>query len=195
MARKQSLPPDPAETDDDAWRDAPGDADDEFADEGPSKSELKRQDRELRALGVQLVELPATALESLDLPEKLFDAVTACRSITAHGARLRQEMYIAKVMRHVDVEPIRAAMARRSEMDRQRVRREHALERWRDRLLADEADAWTELAAQVGPGALQPLRALARQARAEKEATKPPAAARQLFRRLRELLENTGIQD
>jgi ribosome-associated protein len=195
MARKQSLPPDPAETDDDAWRDAPGDADDEFADEGPSKSELKRQDRELRALGVQLVELPATALESLDLPEKLFDAVTACRSITAHGARLRQEMYIAKVMRHVDVEPIRAALARRSEMDRQRVRREHALERWRDRLLADEADAWTELAAQVGPGALQPLRALARQARAEKEATKPPAAARQLFRRLRELLENTGIQD
>jgi ribosome-associated protein len=195
MARKQSLPPDPVETDDDAWRDAPGDGDDDSADEGPSKSELKRQDRELRALGVQLVELPATALESLDLPEKLFDAVTACRSITAHGARLRQEMYIAKVMRHVDVEPIRAALARRSEMDRQRVRREHALERWRDRLLADEADAWTELAAQVGPGALQPLRALARQARAEKEATKPPAAARQLFRRLRELLENTAIQD
>jgi ribosome-associated protein len=195
MARKQSLPPDPLETDDDAWRDAPGDGDDDSVDEGPSKSELKRQDRELRALGVQLVELPATALEALDLPEKLFDAVTACRSITAHGARLRQEMYIAKVMRHVDVEPIRAALARRSEMDRQRVRREHALERWRDRLLADEADAWTELAAQVGPGALQPLRALARQARAEKAATKPPAAARQLFRRLRELLENTGVQD
>lgn len=195
MARKQSLPPDPVATDDDAWRDAPGDGEDDFADEGPSKSELKRQDRELRALGVQLVELPAAALESLDLPEKLLDAVTACRSITAHGARLRQEMYIAKVMRHVDVEPIRAALARRSEMDRQRVRREHALERWRDRLLADEADAWTELAAQVGPGALQPLRALARQARAEKAATKPPAAARQLFRRLRELLENTGVQD
>ena len=80
-------------------------------------------------------------------------------------------------------------------MDRQRVRREHALERWRDRLLADEADAWTELASQVDPGALQPLRSLARQARAEKAAAKPPAAARQLFRRLRELLENTGVQD
>jgi ribosomal 50S subunit-associated protein YjgA (DUF615 family) len=32
------------------------------------------------------------------------------------------------------------------------------------------------------------LRALARQARAESQGSRPPAAARQLFRRLRELL-------
>ncbi len=32
----------------------------EAGDEGPSKSELKRQDRELRDLGVALVELPAS---------------------------------------------------------------------------------------------------------------------------------------
>ena len=90
-------------------------------------------------MGVALVELPAAELEAMDLPENLYDAVVACRRITAHGARLRQEMYIAKVMRGVDVEPIRIALERRSEIDRQRVRREHVLEQWRDRLLADEA--------------------------------------------------------
>jgi ribosome-associated protein len=158
--------------------------------DGPSKSELKRQDRDLRALGVALVALPAADLDALDLPEKLYDAVVACRRITAHGARLRQEMYIAKVLRHVDVEPIRTALARRSDMDRLRVRREHDLERWRERLIADEADAWTELGTRLEASVLTELRALARQARAEHDATRAPAAARKLFRRLRELLQD-----
>jgi ribosome-associated protein len=188
MARKQVFP----DTDD--FDDRPDPADPEAVDEGPSKSELKRQDLQLRELGVALVELPAAELEALDLPEKLFDAVTACRGINAHGARLRQEMYIAKVLRHVDVEPIRAALERRREIDRQRVRREHGLEQWRERLVADEATAWTELAARIGdPSVLPQLRTLARQARAEKASSRPPAAARQLFRRLRELLENPDI--
>jgi ribosome-associated protein len=166
---------------------------DEFFDEGPSKSALKRQDRDLRAMGVALVELPAAELEAMGLPEKLYDAVAACRRITAHGARLRQEMYIAKVMRGVDVEPIRIALERRSENDRRRVRREHVLEQWRDRLLADEPAAWTELATQIDPAGLQQLRSLARQARAEQEGTRPPAASRQLFRRLRDALDKPEI--
>jgi len=169
--------------------DDPDDPQDAASDDGPSKSELKRQDRDLRALGVALVELPAAEFDAFDLPEKLRDAVVACRRITAHGARLRQEMYIAKVMRHVDVEPIRAALARRSDNDRARVRREHELERWRERLLTDDAAAWTELGTLVDPATLPELRSLVRQARAERDASRPPAATRKLFRRLRELFE------
>jgi ribosome-associated protein len=162
--------------------------DDDFDDdeEGPSKSALKRQDRDLRELGVALVEMPLVELEALELPEKLLDAVMACRTITSHGARLRQQMYIGKIMRNVDVEPIRAAIAKRSDTDRQRVRREHLYEQWRDRLLADDAAAWTELGGRIDPQLLPPMRALAKQARAEQAAAKPPAAARQLFRKLRE---------
>ena len=186
MARKQAFPGGFDGPDDDE----PGP---DAADEGPSKSALKRHDQELRAIGVELVELPLTELEALELTEKLYDAVMACRKITAHGARLRQEMYIAKVLRNVDVEPIRTTLSRRSEIDRQRVRREHVIEQWRERLIADEAAAWTELAAQIDPAGLQPLRALARQARAEQASSRPPAAARQLFRRLREALEKPVV--
>jgi ribosome-associated protein len=186
MARKQAFPDD--------FERGPDHDDGDAGDDGPSKSELKRQDLQLRDLGVALVGLPPAELDALELPEKLVDAVTACRTITAHGARLRQEMYIAKVLRHVDVEPIRAALERRSEIDRQRVRREHGLEQWRERLLADEANAWTELGEQLAdPSVLPQLRSLARQARAEKASARPPAAARQLFRRLRELLENVDF--
>jgi ribosome-associated protein len=162
-------------------------------DEGPSKSELKRQDRDLRELGVALVEMPLVELEALELPEKLLDAVMACRTITSHGARLRQQMYIGKVMRNVDVEPIRAAISRRSETDRQRVRREHLYEQWRDRLVADDAAAWTELGGRIDPQLLPQMRALAKQARAELAAARPPSAARQLFRKLREAFDGVEM--
>ena len=161
---------------------------DEFEDEGPSKSELKRQVRALQDLGDELVALPPSELDAIELPDDLRDAVIEGRRITAHGARVRQRLYIGKLLRHIDVEPIRAALASRAETDRQRIRREHAIEQWRERLLADEPAAWTELGNLVAVSELQPLRALVRQARSERDAARPPAAARQLFRRLRELL-------
>jgi ribosome-associated protein len=186
MARKQAFPGEYHGRHDDG-------ADHEGLDEGPSKSELKRQDQELRAIGVELVELPLAELEAMNLPESLYDAVMACRKISAHGARLRQEMFIAKVMRGVDVEPIRATLERRSEIDRQRVHREHVLETWRERLIADEPAAWTEIATRIDPAELQQIRSLARQVRAEQANARPPAAARQLFRRLREALDKPAV--
>jgi ribosome-associated protein len=157
-------------------------------DELPSKSELKRRSRDLQDLGDRLVELPEAEFEALPLPDDVRDAVVAGRRITSHGARLRQRLYIGKLLRRIDVEPVRAALERRAEVDRQRVRREHDLEAWRTRLLADESQAWEELATLVGETGVAPLRALARQARAEHNAARPPAASRQLFRRLRTLL-------
>jgi ribosome-associated protein len=158
------------------------------ATEPPSKSELKRQSRELQDLGQALVDLPAAQFDALPVPEDLRDAIIAARRITSHGARVRQRLYIGKLLRNIDPEPIREALASRAEVDRQRVRREHAIETWRDRLLADEPAAWTELAVLIGTENLPQLRSLVRQARAEREAARAPSAARQLFRRLRELL-------
>ena len=68
----------------------------EFEAEPPSKSELKRQSRDLQDLGWELVELPMAGLEALDLPDDLRDAVMAGRRITSHGARVRQRLYIGK---------------------------------------------------------------------------------------------------
>jgi ribosome-associated protein len=157
-------------------------------DELPSRSELKRRSRDLQDLGDRLVELPAAEFAALPLPDDVRDAVDAARRITSHGARLRQRLYIGKLLRRIDVETVRQALEQRAHVDRQRVRREHDLEAWRTRLLADEPQVWQELAALVGETELAALRSLARQARAERTASRPPAAARQLFRRLRTLL-------
>jgi ribosome-associated protein len=163
------------------------------AAEPPSKSELKRQSRDLQDLGQALVDLPAAQFDALPVPEDLRDAIIAARRITSHGARVRQRLYIGKLLRNIDPEPIREALANRAEVDRQRVQREHAIEAWRDRLLADEPAAWTELAVLIGTDNLPQLRSLVRQARAERDAARAPSAARQLFRRLRELLSTAAV--
>jgi ribosome-associated protein len=163
-------------------------SDTEELDELPSKSELKRQSRDLQDLGWALVELPAADLAAIALPDDIRDAVEAGRRMTNGGAKARHRLYIGKLLRRIDPEPIRAALERRGDTDRQRVRREKSIESWRDRLVGDDAAAWTELAALVDPVVLQQLRTLARRARAELTASRPPAAARQLFRRLREAL-------
>jgi ribosome-associated protein len=160
---------------------------DEF-DELPSKSELKRQSRDLQDLGWALVELPEADLDSMPLPEDLREAVMTGRRITSNGAKARHRLFIGKLLRQIDTAPIQAALARRGEIDRQRINHDRTIEHWRDRLLSDEAAAWTDLAGLVEPTVLQQIRSLARQARAEKTASRPPAAARQLFRRLREAL-------
>lgn len=157
-------------------------------EEPPSRSARKREALDLQSLGVALVELPPAELDALELPETLHDAIVAARGMSSHGALARQRQFIGKLMRKVDAEPIRAALARRNDADRIRLARERHLEQWRDRLLADEPAAWQELAALVVDAPTDELRALARQARAERTASRPPAASRQLFRRLRALL-------
>jgi ribosome-associated protein len=165
------------------------DRDEEFPDdELPSRSARKRQTQDVTDLGWQLVGLPEADLAEMPLPEDVRDAVLVAQRITSHGARARQRLFIGKLLRREDVEPIRRALENRGLQNRQRLEREKSIERWRDRLLADEAAAWDELGAEVDPAALRDLRTLARQARAERTAGRPPAAARKLFRRLREAL-------
>ena len=149
-----------------------------------SRTKKKQHVEELQKLGAALVDLPPMQLESLALPEVLMKAVLDAQRITSHEARRRQIQYIGKVMRKVDPEPVRAALAAvdgRSAAARAQQRR---LESWRERLIGDDA-ALTEYAG-THPGAdLQALRTLIRNARKEIAESKPPRAQRELFRVLR----------
>jgi len=154
----------------------------------PSKSELKRRSRDLQDLGDELVALPPVEFDALDLPDDVRDAVITARRITSHGARVRQRLYIGKLLRRIDTDAVVAAIGQRRAVDRARVRDEHLIEQWRDRLLGDDITAWQSLAAEFPAAPVSELRALANQARAERSAQRAPAAARKLFRRLREIL-------
>ena len=80
----------------------------------PSKSARKREFLALQKLGEDLIQLKESDLRQIGLSEDLLEAVLEARHIKAHGALRRQKQYIGKIMRHIDPEPIRAAMVRLS---------------------------------------------------------------------------------
>jgi ribosome-associated protein len=156
------------------------DQDDEYIDEGPSKSLRKRQSHELQLLGEELIGLPQNELDELPLPEVLRDAVMLARRITAHGGLYRQKQLIGKLMRKIDSEPIRLALDARRERDRTSVRQFQLIERWRTRLI-EESGALVEFAQNYPTAEVALFTRLIAQAQHERNNERPPKAAREIF--------------
>ncbi len=115
-----------------------------------SKSQRKREMESLQDMGKDLVELSKERLMKLDLPENLRAAVLEAQRITAHGATRRQLQYIGKIMRGVDADAIAEQLAEiRGESNAAKAEF-HALERWRERLLADDTAITEWLARHPG---------------------------------------------
>ena len=165
-----------------ARNDLPTDGD--AAGARPSKTRLKHEMEALQALGETLVSLDAARLRSLELPERLVDAVVLARGITKHEARRRQMQYLGRLMRDVDPVPIRAALERWETVPREEKARFAALEGWRDRILADAA-ALDAFVAEHPDADRAALARLADTARNERSRGEPPRAFRELFRAMR----------
>jgi len=151
-------------------------------DAAPSKTRRKKDMHALQEIGEQLVELDQKKLSEFDLPEILVDAINLARPMNKHGARRRQMQYIGRLMREIDALPIQEKLHQTARL--------HQLERWRERLLADE-HALTEFAQKYPQADLQRLRLLIRSAHKEKAADKPPKSFRLLFQELQEIITKT----
>jgi ribosome-associated protein len=149
---------------------------------------LKRQAQDLQALGEQLIEAPEELVAGLDLPEKLRDAIELARHITSHGALVRQKLFVGKLMRRVDPEPIRAALEAVSETARLESMRFKRAERWRDRLVLEGQAAIAEFVAEVPQADRAMLSRLVEATTAEHARGKPAGAKRELFRWVRDML-------
>ena len=77
-----------------------------------SRTRKKIEDRALQRLGEQLVALPSSRLESMELPDELLAAVELVRKIRSRGARRRQIQYIGLLMRHFDPQLNQSALDR-----------------------------------------------------------------------------------
>lgn len=146
---------------------------------------------ELQDLGVELAALSSEQLATLELPEALREALAAVPGIahSKHEARRRQLQFIGRLMREVDPAPVRAALDALHGRSRAATAQLHRLERLRDRLLEDERTL-AEIALAFPAADLQRLRALRRNALAEREQGRAPRAFRELFRALRDLAKS-----
>jgi len=157
-----------------------------------SKTQRKKAVHLLQALGEALVELNDDQLAAIELPEALRDAVMAARRITKFEARRRQLQYIGKIMRRVEVEPIRAALDAMLAGSRRQIAAHKRIEAWRERLLAGPG-ALDELLAEYPGADAQRLLTLVSGALRERDAGSPPRVFRQLYHALRELLEERDL--
>ena len=156
--------------------------------EKPSKTRLKRASHDLQDLGEAVIALSDERLAALEIPETLLDAIREAKRIRSHEGRRRHLQYIGKLMRRIDPEPIREAVA---ELQLGRARDSlalHQAERWRAELLADDAAA-TRFGAEHAGCDMRALRSLVRSAR--KAAALLPQqrsgrAFRELFKFIRE---------
>jgi ribosome-associated protein len=155
-----------------------------------SKTQRKNEMNALQDLGVELVKLSRDQLEKMDLPDRLFKELLEAKRITANGAIRRQMQFIGKLMRDVDAEPIMEHLAAIRGESAAAKAEFHAIERWRERLLTDDA-ALTDWLARHPDSDAQQLRQLIRNARREAAENKPPKSSRQLFRLLRDSVPRT----
>lgn len=155
----------------------------------PSKSQRKRDMTALQKLGQQLVDAPSERVKRIDLPENLKAAIEECRKIKSHEGKRRQLQFIGKIMRQLDEKDI-AVINKAIESWRGQSKAEtaamHALERQREKLLAEDT-ALTALLAENPRIDVPHLRNLIRNARKEQAEGKPPKAYREIFQLLKQL--------
>ncbi|MFW0700435.1 ribosome biogenesis factor YjgA [Pantoea sp. R13S299] len=174
----------------DEWLDDVPDNDEEEDEEiiWVSKSEIKRDAEELKRLGAELVELGKNSLDKIPLDERLRAEVELAQRIKKEGRR-RQLQLIGKLLRSIDVEPIRVALDKLNNRHNQQVALFHKLEMLRDRLIEQGDEAMSDVIALYPEADRQQLRSMIRNAQKEKTGNKPPKSARQIFQYLRELAE------
>lgn len=165
----------------------------------PSRSAQRRAALDVLALGERLAALSDGQLAQLPIPEELLPHIREVRRMPAHGARKRQLAYLAKQMRrHEDdeLDAVRDALDAAAEPSRRETARLHALEDWRERLLADGDEALAQFIEAYPEADSQRLRQLVRNALDERRRNRPPRAFRELFRELRAAAQaEAGVAD
>lgn len=169
-------------------------------DEGPSKSQRKRDMLALEELGVAMLQLTDEQLDALVDDEGLRTALRDLRRFTNHGARKRQMGYVGKLLRDFDVTPFRAAVAALHADKVRSVRQLRDIEHWRERLIA-ETDAWAAWTQAHPAGDTAALKKLVADARHERQraavtGSDPKGRAyRELFRAVRAALAPTAAPE
>lgn len=160
--------------------------------EEKSKSQLKREMHELQELGEALVKLSDKELKKIPLPEELVDPIMLARRITANSGKRRQLQYIGKLMRRVDVDPLRQAYDDLKNGQRNAARKHQQAEKLRDKLVAGDSTTLEAVLTEHSNLDRQQLTQLIRAAQKEQELGKPNASAKKIFQLLWEIQKNAA---
>lgn len=108
-----------------------------------SKSELKRQHKQIEAAAREISKLNDSELERLNLDGELIDTAKLCRQLKG-GALKRQTKYLAKLLKQEPVDELLSLLASQKGSRLQENRFHHQAERLRDAIINEALDARDE---------------------------------------------------
>ncbi len=152
-----------------------------------SRSEKKRRSTARQKMGEELARLPLATLRGIGLSEAVLTAFAEYHKATQHEARRRQMQFIGRLLRDVDVVAMQLRLEEHRSGHAAVTEGQHRLEALRDTLIEEREGALEALLLEFPHAEVQHVRQLARNARRERDAGKPPRSYRALFRYLREL--------
>lgn len=153
----------------------------------PSKTQLKRDSHHLIDVGEDLLKLSEADLRSLHLPEELVAAITTALKIKSRSGLKRQRLYIGKLLRAIDNETVEYQLKKIQHRHDTNTAQFKRLEKWRDSLIDNNKTTLNDVISHYPELDRQHINQLIRTAHQEKKQNKAPAAARKLFKYLRDM--------
>ena len=163
--------------------------DNEDDDFGPSKTQIKQEQDDIKNLGRQLVELTPAEIKSFSLSPSLTEALLTAKNLS-RAALQRQYKFIRKLLNKEDLDEVRHQLNILSGLVKIENKKFHQLECWRDQLIEGNNETLEDIALIYPEIDRQYIRQLIRNTQKERANEKPLKSAKQLFKYLRELTEN-----
>ena len=137
-----------------------------------SKTQLKKQSKDITSFGQAITLLNQNQLEQLNLPSDINNAIEDYKKIKSLSAKKRQLLFIGRLLRSTDLHEAfiqYEAIKNHSQLANQQF---HLVEQWRDKLI-QSPDAITEFINQFPKTDVQQLRSLIKNSINEIEKNKP----------------------
>ena len=154
-----------------------------------SKSQKKREMAALRDLAARLTRLPENQTQRIPYPE-IRESIETARKITKGNARKRQIQYLTKQLNTVDLKPITDIVDRLDASSAAYVQQFHQLESWREMLLQGSTSTLEDICQKFPHTDRQHLRALVRNAIAERKIGEQQTQFRKVFQYLKQLSDD-----
>lgn len=152
-----------------------------------SKTQLKQEAEDIKQLGVALVEFSNAQLDEIPMKDELREAIQLANRINKKKDGFRRQLQlIGKILRQCELEPIEDGINKLRAHHRRTNNHFHRLEQLRDDIVNKGDSAIQSLLDEYPELDRQKLRQLQRQAVKQKEAEKPPKAAREIFQYLQQ---------
>jgi len=159
-------------------------------DDWVSKTQRKRECDEMLELGEKMITLNKEELSQINMDDELRSAIEEAQRIKSNSALKRQKHFIAKIMRGLDDETLPAQV--------ERVLHKHdiynadfkRMEKWRNIIIENGDQGINDFLNEYPHADRSHLRQLLRNAAKEKKNNNPPIAYRQIFKYIREVVDN-----